>query len=554
MSTPSSKTAGAFPDFGSTWRGLALIVALVTLAVCGNSIGRTHAQQKPLVPPAYVTPIHWGKQKGVKKYRLQIAGDEAFNDVRFDGPVIGERYLVRDFPPGRYYWRIAPSSSQPRPFHRPAYFIVPGNISVVNKIGERVDKVIPNVDSGWLAATGDVAAPMRTSLATGSEAHFIGVNSEGTVYALNGSTGVALWTARYRSSPLAKTAASFQPFRPLISKARNGPSVVPIVIVAYDGGVRALKGATGQQVWRADLPGNATSGVVSEASLPTRKVYLIIDNLQRGSSLVVMDASSGRIETQTKLAGQVVNSVVGSPILFGNNSRPSLLVALRDGVIAVYDAAGQLIRSISTGAEVTAGPVIVESLRRKLILVGTSKGLAAFTAETDIADLKFLRYIGLGEGQQVRSLTAADVEGNRISEVVAVTNNSGTNSGGTNGGRVSLVDPDQMQIRWSVDSSIVGAEIGGAAVADMNNDGRLDVLLPGKDDFALALSGSNGSVIWKSHLPVATRAPVQTKAQLRSFAVTTLRTGRLMLVGSDVAAGGLRAIEIIPATVISNVR
>lgn len=549
VSTRSSKTDSAFPDPGTTCGRFALTFALASLAICGITL-TSAAQQKPVDGSAFVTALHWSKQKGVQKYRLQIAGDERFNDVRFDGPVFGERYLVRDFPPGRYYWRIAPSASQSREFHRPVAFAVPGTVPDVPRVAGKLEKRIPNVDSGWLAATGDVAAPMRASLATGSEAHFIGVNSEGTVYALDGSTGVALWTARYKSNPLSKTPIPVQPFRPLISKARNGSAVVPIVIVAYDGGVRALNGATGQQMWRARLPGNATSGVVTEAGLPSGKAYLIVDNLQRASSLVVMDASSGSIETETKLAGRPLNNAIVSPVLFGNGSRPSVLVPLIGDVIAVYNPAGQLLRSISTGAEITAGPVIVETLRRKLMLVGTRKGLAVFGAEGEVADLKFLRYIGLGDGQSVKSLAVMDVDGNRISEVVAIT---GTN-GETDSGSVFLVDPDQMQVRWSVNSAIVAREVGGAAFADMNNDGSLDVLLPGKNDFALALSGTNGSVIWKSHVPALTRAPLQSKTQLRSFAVTTLRTGRLILVGSDAAAGGLRAIEVIPTTMTSNVR
>jgi outer membrane protein assembly factor BamB len=550
VSIRSSKTNPRFQYIIFTWRQFALALALASLPIFIGSFNTVLAQQKPLDQPGFAAPIHWSKQKRVRKYRLQIASDAHFDDVRFDGPVVGERYVPRDLPPGRYYWRIAPSASQPREFHRPVPFTVPGPVRDINKVAEKLDKGIPAVDSGWLAATGNVSAPMPASLQTGSGADFIGVNSQGTVYALDGSRGVALWTARYRSNAFSKTPMSAQPFRPLISRARRGSSVVPIVIVAYDGGVRALNGATGQEVWRTKLSGNARVGVVTEASLPATKAYLIVDNIGHGSALVVLNASSGTIEAQTKLAGPV-NSI-GPPILFGNKSRPSVLVPLMGDTVALYDPAGQLLRTMRTGADITAAPVVVNSLQRKLILIGTTKGLAAFSAEEDVAEFKRVQYIGLGDGQSVKSLAEADVDGNRIPEVVAITN-SGPN-GGTNDGRVSLVDPHQMKVMWSVNSAVVASNAGSAAFADVNNDGRLDVLLPGKDDFAVALSGMNGSVIWKSHIPIQIESLVQSKPQLRSLAVTTLSNGRLILVGSDVASGGLRAIEITPTTVTSNVR
>jgi len=220
--------------------------------------------------------------------------------------------------------------------------------------------------------------------------------------------------------------------------------------------------------------------------------------------------------------------------------------------IAVYDAAGQLLRTMRTGADITASPVVVDTLQRKLILIGTTKGLAAFSAEDDVAGFKRIQYIGLGDGQPVKSLAEADVDGNRISEVVAIT--SGGTNGGPNDGRVSLIDAHQMKVMWSVNSTVVASNVGSAAFADMNNDGRLDVLLPGRDDFAVALSGTNGSVIWKSHIPIPVESMVQSKPQLRSLAVTTLSSGRLILVGSDVASGGLRAVAVTPTTVTSNVR
>jgi len=183
VSTRSSKTNPGFEYIIFTSRQFALALALASLPILTCSFN-TALAQKPADRPAFVAQIHWSKQKGVRKYRLQIASDEYFDDVRFDGPVTGERYVARDLPPGRYYWRIAPSPSQTREFHRPVAFTVPGPVRDINKVAEKLEGKISAVDSGWLAATGDVAALMPASLKTGSDADFIGVNSQGTVYAL----------------------------------------------------------------------------------------------------------------------------------------------------------------------------------------------------------------------------------------------------------------------------------------------------------------------------------------------------------------------------------
>lgn len=507
------------------------------------TVSTSLAQQHLSRLPNPVATIYWNKQKGVKKYRLQIASDEAFNDVRFDGPVIGERYLVRGLPPGRYYWRIAPSGVQARQYRKPVAFLMPGTVSDITRVAENIERRVSTIDSGWLAATGDVAAPVPALLQTGSTSDFIGVNSEGTVYALDGSKGVALWTARYRSNPFSKTRIPPLPFRPLVTKARNGSSIVPIVMVAYDGGVRALNGTTGKEIWRTRLSGSATAGVVSAANSPASRVYLIVANTSE-SALVVLNTSSGRIEAQTKLAGPVVNNGTGSPILFGNRNSQNILVPLRGDGIAVYDRGGQLLRTVRTGADITAAPIIVQTLRRQLMLVGTMKGLAVFSTGGDGADFELVQYIGLGNGQPVNSLSSADVDSNGIPEVLAITRD----------GRISLVDLDLMTARWAVNSFAVASDAGNVAFADVDHDGRLDILLPGKDDFAIALSGNDGSVIWRSPMPTVSRAMVKSKTHFRSLAVTTLSTGRLMLVGSDVASGGLRAIEVTPTKVMSNVR
>src|SRR5436309_2134797 len=56
------------------------------------------------------TEVHlrWSPRPGVSRYRLQLASDSAFADILFDRVVAGSDYQIKDLPPGRYFWRIAP--------------------------------------------------------------------------------------------------------------------------------------------------------------------------------------------------------------------------------------------------------------------------------------------------------------------------------------------------------------------------------------------------------------------------------------------------------------
>jgi hypothetical protein len=79
---------------------------------------------------AFPTTIRWNKQRGVTKYRLQIANDEDFRNIFYDGPIVGERYVVTGLAPGYYYWRIAPSERQTGAFLKPVRFFVSGGLVV----------------------------------------------------------------------------------------------------------------------------------------------------------------------------------------------------------------------------------------------------------------------------------------------------------------------------------------------------------------------------------------------------------------------------------------
>ncbi len=56
--------------------------------------------------PSAVPRIRWIPHPGVRRYRLQIASDEQFNNIVYDGVVNGREYIPRDLTPGRYHWRI----------------------------------------------------------------------------------------------------------------------------------------------------------------------------------------------------------------------------------------------------------------------------------------------------------------------------------------------------------------------------------------------------------------------------------------------------------------
>jgi hypothetical protein len=79
---------------------------------------------------SFPVSIQWTRQKGVAKYRLQIASDETFRSIFFDGRVQGARYTATGLPPGYYYWRTAPADSSTGRFSTPVRFFVSGGAAI----------------------------------------------------------------------------------------------------------------------------------------------------------------------------------------------------------------------------------------------------------------------------------------------------------------------------------------------------------------------------------------------------------------------------------------
>lgn len=109
-----------------------LIVLAVMLAACAiipnqNSIVSAQTAEHPVFFP---TTIWWPKQKGVTKYRLQIADDKGFRNVLFDVRLVGGPHTVCWLSPGYYYWRVAPSNGKTGAFLKPVKFFVSGGVGV----------------------------------------------------------------------------------------------------------------------------------------------------------------------------------------------------------------------------------------------------------------------------------------------------------------------------------------------------------------------------------------------------------------------------------------
>ncbi len=101
-----------------------------SLLFIGNEPTAFAQQSSGLPPITFPSMIQWSKQKGVSNYRLQIADDEDFRNIYYDGRVVGERYTARGLAPGYYYWRIAPAERQTGAFSKPLRFFVSGGVVI----------------------------------------------------------------------------------------------------------------------------------------------------------------------------------------------------------------------------------------------------------------------------------------------------------------------------------------------------------------------------------------------------------------------------------------
>jgi len=95
-----------------------------TVATQARESGQTGAAREISFPVA----IEWTSRPGVVKYRLQVAADEKFQDVFFDGRVTGSRYVIKDLPAGYYFWRVASADSSLGNYSTPVRIFISGGV------------------------------------------------------------------------------------------------------------------------------------------------------------------------------------------------------------------------------------------------------------------------------------------------------------------------------------------------------------------------------------------------------------------------------------------
>src|SRR5256714_1079328 len=173
-----------------------------------------------------VTPsilVRWEGKPGVNRYRLQVARDREVQDVVFDQAVEGRQYVVKGLSPGDYFWRVAPAAAETS-----AAYSQPERVNL-NSSSQRVEVanvVMPAETAGWRTATGEVVRLVPAQLRTGAVVDFVGVAADGRTFAVDGASGVSVWTARSNPAAGAATPADNKAasFGPVLVRTKQGES------------------------------------------------------------------------------------------------------------------------------------------------------------------------------------------------------------------------------------------------------------------------------------------------------------------------------------------
>ncbi|HVG29888.1 MAG TPA: PQQ-binding-like beta-propeller repeat protein [Pyrinomonadaceae bacterium] len=483
-------------------------------------------------PPQEIeTTFRWEAKGSVRRYRLQVSRDASFDDIVFDGAV---EALESTMPlaPGTYFWRVAPAPQATGKYDAPQVILVTRTPQQVTPPAAAAVPTIlrPAANVGWETATGNVDRPVPARLRPGQTVDLVAVNSEGTIYALEGATGTALWTARYSppgpGGAAAANSSSRTPgapaliFTPVVVAATQGDT--SNVLVAFDGGVRLLEGGTGRELWRTSLNGRPTGGCVAQLGEEAGAIEIAVAT-EAPSGLTILNAATGVIASRANLDGEVI----GLPIPFQSGAERGVALSLKGAQIDIRRGSGERLRAVKFDVPFVTPPLVIATPRATLVVVGTEHGLLFLGG-----DLKPLGRITT-EGESPRGrLAAADIEGDGTIEIVMLTSR----------GRIAVISAEG-KIDWSAQG---GRDAFTPSFADLNRDGYLDVIAADDSVFARGFSGRDGSIIWQvADEPKGSEAAAGGDARpLRTLALAPNGAGAPLIVGGDRARRTLRAVGL----------
>lgn len=502
---------------------LSLIVALsLPLSVRAQP---TAATQKPNAAEQAAAPLKlkWAAKPRVRRYRLQVALDEKFTDIVFDRAVVGLEQEVAGLQPGKYYWRVAPATPETGRYTTPA-LVEATPPAPVTPIAPVVTVMRPPANVGWQAVIGAVARPFSARLRAGKNFDLIALNSDGAVYALDGTDGSALWSARPRAnSPGAEAkekTGSGSVFTPIVLPASAESRSV--VAVASPDGVRGLDGETGRELWRTTLEGRLAGGTLAQMQSGEAGAAEFAVTTAEPHTLYVLDGRKGSIVSRTKLAG----AIIGAPIPFTHGDIQGIIYSLDNRQVDIRRREGSLVRSVKFDVPFTTPPLVLATSRGTLVVVGTEHGLLFFEG----SELKPLGRITTEKDAPRGRLTAADLDNDGTIEIVMVTRS----------GRVAVIST-AGKVNWVSEGA---SDAYMATFANLNNDGVLDIIAASSASFAVGFSGRDGSLLWRAAEENPKGNAPTGDGTLRTLTGALSSTGVPLLVGGDANRSAVRAVGL----------
>jgi outer membrane protein assembly factor BamB len=464
--------------------------------------------------------LKWAAKPRVRRYRLQVALDEKFTDIVFDRAVVGLEQEVTGLQPGKYYWRVAPATPETGRYSAPA-LVEATPPAPLTPVAPVLTVMRPPANVGWQAVIGAVARPYSARLRAGKNFDLIALNSDGAVYALDGTDGSALWTARPREKAAGgetkETKGSDNIFTPLVVPASAESR--SIVVVAFAEGVRGLDGETGRELWRTPLAGRPSGGTVAQMQGDAGASDFAIATTDP-NMLYVLDGKSGGIVSLTKLGAVLI----GAPIPFSHGEVRGIAYALENRHLDIRRRDGALVRSIKFDVPFTTPPLVLATVRGTLVVIGTEHGLLFFEG----SELKPLGRITTEKDAPRGRLTAADLDNDGTIEIAMITQS----------GRVAVIST-AGKVNWAAEGA---TDAYMATFVNLNNDGVLDVVAAAGASFALGFSGRDGTLLWRAD--ENPKANAATAGVLRTLTGSISGTGVPLLVGGDANRFAVRAVGL----------